>query len=320
LVAIEWLLRSRWSIPPVDPDQALREAAIQAADTLATAYDQIVPRSILLQGFEHQGERVSFGSFQRGIHRARQQRGPAALTLMTAPPKPGRPAPYDDVLDLDSGSILYHYRAGSADQADNRALRAAHELQAPLIYFSGIGAGQYQVVTPIFVTEDDPEERIVLLEVGLRHADLQGRGIVSSEDARRYRFSEVRQRYHQARFRRDVLHAYANRCAVCSLREPLLVEASHIVRDTHPEGIAAVINGIALCAIHHVAYDRNLVGIDPSGVVHIASRVLSETDGPMLEAGIQGFHGAAILQPRRPEYRPDPDRLAIRFDEFEAAA
>jgi hypothetical protein len=40
----------------------------------------------------------------------------------------------------------------------------------------------------------------------------------------------------------------------------------------------------------------------------------------MLSSGIQGFHGAAILQPRAPENRPDPERLAVRFEEFEAAA
>jgi putative restriction endonuclease len=161
---------------------------------------------------------------------------------------------------------------------------------------------------------------MVALEVGLRHADVQGDGIVSSEDARRYRFVEVRLRYHQARFRRDVLHAYRDRCAICALREPELIDASHIVRDSDPEGIAAVVNGLALCAIHHLAFDRNLLGIDPSGVVHIRRRLLDEEDGPMLRSGIQGFHGAAILQPRRPRDRPDPDRLAIRFAEFEHAA
>jgi putative restriction endonuclease len=239
---------------------------------------------------------------------------------MTAAPKPGKPAPYDDVLDVEAGVVLYHYRAGSIDQPDNRALRAAHALQAPLIYFRGISPGQYHPIAPVFVVDDDPASGLVALEVGLRHADVQGEGLVSSADARRYRFVEVRQRYHQARFRRDVLHAYRNRCAICALRERELIDASHIVRDVDPEGIAAVVNGLALCAIHHLAFDRNLLGIDPGGVVHIRRRLLEEEDGPMLRNGLQGFHGAAILQPRRPEDRPDPERLAVRFAEFEQAA
>jgi hypothetical protein len=40
----------------------------------------------------------------------------------------------------------------------------------------------------------------------------------------------------------------------------------------------------------------------------------------MLTAGLQGFHGATILQPRATEHRPDPERLAVRFAEFEAAS
>jgi putative restriction endonuclease len=279
-----------------------------------------VPLAALREGFEFEGRRQSFGSFMKGIYRARAQRGPAALTLLTAAHKPGTERPYDDVIDPDHRAILYHYRAGSADQPDNRALRAAGELQAPLIYFLGIDPGQYQVIAPVFVTDDDPQSRLVLLEPGMPHEDVQGDGIVSSEDARRYKFDLVRRRYHQARFRRDVLRAYRERCAVCSLRESQLVEASHIIRDPDPQGIAAVVNGIALCAIHHLAYDRNLLGIDPTGVVHIGSRLLDQRDGPMLTSGLQGFHGARILQPKRAEERPDPSRLALRFGEFEAAA
>jgi len=97
------------------------------------------------------------------------------------------------------------------------------------------------------------------------------------------------------------------------------VQAAHIVGDTDTEGIAAVVNGLALCAIHHLAYDRNLMGIDPQGVVHIAPRLRRERDGPMLREGLQGFHGAGIVLPHRHEDRPDPARLEQRFDVFESA-
>jgi putative restriction endonuclease len=81
-----------------------------------------------------------------------------------------------------------------------------------------------------------------------------------------------------------------------------------------------VVNGLALCAIHHLAFDRNLLGIDPDGVVHIAHRLLREIDGPMLRVGLQGFHGERIAQPRRPEDRPDAVRLETRFNRFVRAA
>jgi putative restriction endonuclease len=76
------------------------------------------------------------------------------------------------------------------------------------------------------------------------------------------------------------MRAYQHRCAICALRERSLVQAAHIVPDIEPEGVAAVVNGLALCAIHRLAFDRNVLGIDPDGVVHIARRLLDETGGP----------------------------------------
>lgn len=75
-----------------------------------------------------------------------------------------------------------------------------------------------------------------------------------------------------------------------------------------------------MCAIHHLAYDRNLLGIDPHGVVHIGARLLREHDGPMLRAGLQEFHGRSIATPRRAELQPEAHRLATRFEEFRIAA
>jgi putative restriction endonuclease len=54
--------------------------------------------------------------------------------------------------------------------------------------------------------------------------------------------------------------------------------------------------------------------------VHIAGRVLRESDGPMLRTGLQGFHGEAILVPCRPADRPDPKRLESRSERFLSAA
>jgi putative restriction endonuclease len=303
----------------LDPDLALRQAAITRAIELREAYDDLVPRAVLLQGFQFRGERVSFGSFQRGIHRPRRMRGPAALSLMTAPPVPGKPRPYDDVFEPD-GPVIYHYRAGSIDQPDNRALRAAHVLQSPLVYFLGIAPGQYMVIAPVFVADDRPNDRMVVLEVGVPLVDTQPGGPISTADTRAYALRQVKVRLHQQRFRFDVLRAYRHRCTICALRERDLVQAAHIVADPSPEGIAAVVNGLALCAIHHLAYDRNLLGIDPHGVVHIARRVREEHDGPMLREGIQGFHGAAIVKHSRAAEHPDPERLAVRFTAFQAEA
>ncbi len=303
-----------------DPDHGLRVAAHAAARRLGHRFDDLVPLHELRAGFQYQGRRISFGSFQRGIHRPKEMQGSAALTLTTAPVVPGKDRPYDDQLDPTTRTIVYHYRSGSIDLNDNRALRAAVTEQVPLIYFHGVAPGQYMVVQPVFATNDDPGVRVVTLEVGLPVSDLQGAGIQSQPDHRAYAMREVRARLHQHNFRLNVLRAYRNRCTVCALRETELVQAAHIVDDTDAAGIAAVVNGLALCAIHHLAYDRNLMGIDPEGVVHIGKRVLKERDGPMLREGLQGFHGCSIVLPQRAADHPDPDRLASRFERFTVAS
>jgi len=188
------------------------------------------------------------------------------------------------------------------------------------VYFRALAPSQYLVVAPMFVTADDPAARVVLLQPGLPVQDMQADGLVSGPDVRDYATRDARYRLHQQRFKLDVMRAYRHRCAVCTLRERALVQAAHIVADAELEGIAAVVNGLALCAIHHLAFDRNLLGIDPAGVVHIAGRLLRETDGPMLQTGLQGFHGQPIVMPRRRVDRPDPGRLGARFERFARVA
>jgi len=312
---------------PDDRDLELRAAAAERVCELQRRYDGLVPVEVLRQGFPFHGRRVSFGSFYSGIFRPKEMTGPAALALVTAPPKEGRPAPYEDAFDEQTGRFTYRFRdpqgpsaaAARAAEADNRALLAAHDLVVPLVYFRGIAPGQYAIVAPVFVTAVDRLARLVEMEAGLP-VDMTPAGIVSTEDLRRYATGEALVRLHQHRFRAAILRAYATRCAVCRLREAALLQAAHIVEDSEPLGAATIVNGIALCAMHHLAYDRNLMGIDPDGVVHIGRRLLEEHDGPMLSGGLQGFHGAAILQPRRSDERPDPERLEVRFAQFRSVA
>ncbi len=313
---------------PDERDFELRRAAMDGVRELQRRYDDLVPVAALRKGFTFDGHRISFGSFYSGIFRPKEMESPAALSLVTAAPKLGRPAPYEDQFDEETGRFTYRFRdpqaatiaASRQAEVDNRALISAHDLAVPVIYFRGIAPGQYAIVAPAFVVGVDRTHRLVELEAGLPLADMTPAGLVSDEDVRRYATREALYRLHQHRFRAAVLRAYTVRCAVCQLREASLLQAAHIVDDRDAMGTATIVNGIALCAIHHLAYDRNLLGIDPTGVVHIARRLLDEVDGPMLRNGLQGFHGAAILQPRRDDERPDPDRLEIRFAQFSATA
>jgi putative restriction endonuclease len=78
-------------------------------------------------------------------------------------------------------------------------------------------------------------------------------------------------------------------------------------------------NGIPLSKIHHAAFDAHLIGIDPDYIVHVADRLRAQNDGRMLEA-LKRLHGSRLHLPQRSRDRPDQDRLAMRFQEFKAAA
>lgn len=93
--------------------------------------------------------------------------------------------------------------------------------------------------------------------------------------------------------------AYNKTCTICRLAHPELLDAAHIIADSEETGIASVNNGLALCKIHHAAYDHNLIGISADYIVHVDRDLLREVDGPMLKHGIQEMHGVRLSLPRR---------------------
>ena len=144
----------------------------------------------------------------------------------------------------------------------------------------------------------------------------------SMEDSaprRAYITATVRQRLHQRGFRERVLQAYREQCACCRLKRIELLDAAHIIPDSDPEGIPAVRNGIALCKLHHAAFDSYLFGIRPDYVMEVRKDVLREKDGPMLIHGLQEMNTRQIILPRPVNLSPDPLLLDQRYQEFRAA-
>lgn len=299
----------------MERDEGVRTACFLALDVLRAQFgDELPYRGGLDRGFAYRGERVPFLTYQKGIYRARMQRGPAALSINTS-----YDSPYgDEATDL---GFLYAYRSGSIDQPDNAALRAAHSLNVPITYFVGTRPGLYRPLYPYFVIEDDPVSRRVLVSAGTMVGPMDEREPIPLADPleRRYAVREARVRLHQARFRGRVIPAYRDQCAICRLREVRLLDAAHIVADPEPQGLPLVANGLSLCTIHHRAFDQNLVGVSPDYEVHIATRLLEDDDGPMLDL-LKGFHHMKIELPRHLLNRPDRDRLAVRFERFRSVA
>ena len=145
---------------------------------------------------------------------------------------------------------------------------------------------------------------------------VQEEGEPFGELRREYAAVEVPRRIHQRAFRERVLRAYQGQCAFCSLQHGELLDAAHITPDSALHGEPVVSNGMSLCRLHHAAFDRLLLGVHPSYVIHVRRDILEEVDGPMLRHGLQGLEGQRILVPSRRVERPDEGRLAVRFGEF----
>ena len=295
-------------------DEDIRTSCFSQLAILCAQFGEDVPyRGGLDRGFAFRGARIPYLSPQKGIFRAAAQQGPAALSIQTS-----ANTPYKDVETPDG--FLYDYRAGSIDQPDNRALRAAYELQVPLVYYVGTRPGWYRPNFPFFVIGDDVAERRVLVAPGAATGPIDEPVLALPNDPieRRYAVREVRVRIHQARFRGRVVPAYRDQCAICRLKEVRLLDAAHLTGDAAEEGEPTISNGLSLCSIHHRAFDHELVGISPDYEVQISRRLLDDEDGPMLDV-LKGFHGKRIELPRNVAARPDRERLAARFASFVAA-
>ena len=305
---------------PHEIDVDVRLAAFRWLRDHVERLGDVLPRDLLLRGFEYEGTRVPLVGPQ-GIFK------PAALphlplSITTAPN-----GPYDDSFTAD-GLLGYRYRGTDPDHRDNVGLRKAMELQTPLAYFHGVVKGLYLAVWPVFIVGDDPGNltfRVAaddgrLIEEAVLRGGSGGPQMADSDGRRAYITSTMRIRLHQRGFRERVLRAYQDQCACCRLRHRVLLDAAHIIADSEELGDPVVANGLSLCKIHHAAFDQLLIGVRPDYTVEVRPSILEEADGPMLRHGLQGLHNTSIVLPSSRRNRPDPDRLAQRYERFRSAA
>ncbi len=296
-----------------DPqDTRVRLAAFKWLEEQTSIHGEVLPWSLLIRGFDLDGERVPLVSMQ-GIFK------PRLIPEIPLSIRTSIEGPYHDEVGYDE-LLRYAYRGEDPEHRDNAGLRKAMQLQVPLVYFYGLVEGRYLALWPVYIVGDEPgalmftvaaDQASTALPIAQHVADDEGADL-----RRRYATRETRQRLHQNSFRERVLQAYKKQCALCHLRHPELLEAAHIIPDTEPGGDPVVPNGISLCRLHHGAFDRYFIGIRPDYTVEVRRSVLEETDGPMLKHGLQGAHNQTIWTPRSTEKKPDRDLLERRYERF----
>lgn len=300
-----------------DPTQdgRVRVAAFEWLADLVAMHGDVLPRNTLAGGFILDGIQVHVLGPQ-GIFRPRVLKAPLSIT--TAPE-----GPYDDSFGPDD-LLRYRYRGTDPDHPDNQGLRVAMQHRLPLIYFHGIAPGKYLATWPVFVVGDDPALLAFSIAVddadhiGLRPGSYAESLNEEGDSARRaYVTAVVRVRLHQRAFRERVLEAYQRQCAFCRLRFEQLLDAAHIIPDTEAKGEPLVRNGLALCNLHHAAFDRHFLGLRPDYVIEVRADVLRQHDGPTLVYAIQALHGTRISLPSRSDLWPARDLLELRYSRFQ---
>ena len=115
---------------------------------------------------------------------------------------------------------------------------------------------------------------------------------------RRSRLVATMQLFREARFRPSVLRAYGYRCAVCgySLK---LVDSAHIIPVADPKSNDDPSNGIALCRLHHAAYDSALLGVQSDYNIIINPERTAKLAVLGRAHGIEDFTERLRTSPRR---------------------
>ncbi|HMM91845.1 HNH endonuclease [Bradyrhizobium sp.] len=111
-------------------------------------------------------------------------------------------------------------------------------------------------------------------------------------------------------FRERVLTAYSCRCAMCGI-QLRLVDGAHILPVSEPTSSDRTANGIALCALHHRAYDCGLVTFDSTLKIHVNDLTIRMLRADDEVAGLKEFRKA--LRPIICAPQDKRDRPAVRF-------
>lgn len=129
---------------------------------------------------------------------------------------------------------------------------------------------------------------------------------------RREVVATIKRKYRQHDFRNRVLTAYSHRCAMCGVQLKL-VEAAHILPVAHETSNDDTTNGVALCTLHHKAFDNNLVSFNKEYEVEISSKQVNKMAESNFVEGLSDFRRnlrpVIILPADRRDY-PRPEYIS----------
>jgi putative restriction endonuclease len=285
-------------------DLSIRKAAFEWLAMQVQLHGDVLPRAVLEQGFVFGDQRIPLlGS--KVVFTPEALRVP--LSIHNIPVDP------DDDGFAEDGALRYPYWGNDRKNPENTALREAHGQGVPLAWFHPVVQGKYLAVWPAYLVEDDPASMSFRVEF----EDTNYMGAKPEPARRAYLTAAVRQRIHDRAYRERVLNAYDRQCALCRLRLQELLDVARIVPDAEGEMQNSIGNGIALCKLHHAAFNMHFLTVRPEFAVEIRQDILDASDGPMLLHGLKEMHRKRIIMPKETQWRPNVDLLRQRLKSFE---
>ena len=142
-----------------------------------------------------------------------------------------------------------------------------------------------------------------------RVADVHVNEVIA--EPRRHAVLATKRALRDSDFRKRVLVAYGHSCAMCGIQLRLL-DAAHILPVAHDDSTDGTDNGVALCALHHRAYDGEFVTFDARFRTHIKDAVARLLEEEGHDGGMPAFRQA--LRPNLalpPNRRDHPARRFI---------
>ena len=117
--------------------------------------------------------------------------------------------------------------------------------------------------------------------------EINEQDITITNTERRTTVVTLRKKLRDVSFRKRVLTAYSSRCAICGMQLSL-VEAAHIV-PVHENGTEETANGLALCALHHKAYDNSIITVWEDYSIKLSDARVLQLKQNGLDGGLEDF-------------------------------
>lgn len=130
------------------------------------------------------------------------------------------------------------------------------------------------------------------------------------EDGRNRILASVLQRLGQQAFRKAILAAYEQKCAITDCNTQWVLEAAHIVPYKGKQ-TNATSNGLLLRGDVHILFDIGLISVDPDSVTVVVSSLLGGSE-------YENLAGKPLSIPKKQSHRPSKAALSDHFSRFRA--